>query len=446
MHRRRCATVVLGTLAAVQLVTPGAVTNLSAQPDSLTPVERSLVREVDARNPEGLALLERLVNINSGTMNLAGVRAVGAALRAELDALGFETRWEDGAGYARAGHLIAERTGQGPRLLLIGHLDTVFEPEHPFQRLVQVDSTHARGPGVIDMKGGDVIIVQALKALRAAGLLERMSITVVLHGDEEHPGEPIALARRALIDAARHADFALGFEDGDGDPRTAVAARRGAGSWVLRVTGTPAHSSQVFREDIGPGAIYETARVLQAFRERLGGDPLLTFNPGVALGGTAVALDSGHVAGTAAGKSNVVAERMIVAGDLRTISGEKLEWAKRVMREVVAQHLPHTSSEITFDDGYPPMAPTEGNRRLLAIYDRVSRNLGFGPVGMDNPAKAGAADISFTAGIVAMALDGLGLAGADDHTAQETADLSTLPMLTKRAAVLFYRLTRAQSP
>lgn len=411
-----------------------------------SPAERAIIQHIDAHQPEAESLLERLVNINSGTLNLAGVRAVGAILKSELDALGFVTRWEDGAPYQRAGHLIAEHPGQGPRLLLIGHLDTVFEPDNPFQRFERIDSTHARGPGTTDMKGGDVIMVQALKALKARGALDRMSITVVLHGDEEHAGEPPALARGSLMDAARRADIAIGFEDGDGDPRTAVIARRGYTGWRLRSTGTPAHSSQVFREDIGPGAIYEAARVLQTFRERLTGDPLLTFNPGVALGGTSVELDSTAVAGTAAGKSNVVSATMVVAGDLRTISPERLAEAKAAMRAIVAEHLPHTTSEITFEDGYPPMAPTDGNRRLLAVLDQVSRDLGQGPVGIDNPARAGAADVSFVAGIVPMIIDGLGLAGTGGHTDKETADLSELPRLTKRAAILFYRLTQPPRP
>jgi glutamate carboxypeptidase len=408
--------------------------------------EAAIARAVDAGNPAALALLERIVNINSGTMNLAGVREVGAVLRAELDALGFTTRWVDGAGFGRAGHLIAEHRAAGPHLLLIGHLDTVFEPSSPFQRFERLSDTAARGPGVCDMKGGDVIIVHALRALKAVGALDRMAITVVMTGDEEHPGEPLAEARRALIDAAAGAAAAIGFEDGAGDPKLANIARRGATSWTLRSTGTPAHSSQIFRDDVGPGAIFEAARVLEAFRLRLAGQPYLTFNPGVALGGTAVTLDAPHNQGSAAGKLNVVSKEVVVQGDLRTLSPEQLAQVQGTMREIVAQSLPHTTSAIEFDTGYPPMAPTDGNRQLLALYDAISRELGLGPVTAVDPLKTGAADVSFVAARVPMALDGIGMSGADDHTDKETADLRMLPAQTKRAAILIYRLTRRPAP
>jgi glutamate carboxypeptidase len=404
--------------------------------------EAAIARAVDAGNPAALALLERIVNINSGTMNLAGVREVGAVLRAQLDSLGFTTRWVDGAGFGRAGHLIAEHRAAGPHLLLIGHLDTVFELSSPFQRFERLSDTAARGPGIIDMKGGDVIIVHALRALRAAGALDRMAITVVMHGDEEHPGEPVMAARRALIDAAAGAAAAIGFEDGAGDPKLANIARRGAAAWTLRSTGTPAHSSQIFREDVGPGAIFEAARVLEAFRVRLAGQPYLTFNPGVALGGTAVTLDAPHNQGSAAGKTNVVSKEVVVQGDLRTLSPDQLAQVQATMREIVGQPLPHTTSAIEFDTGYPPMAPTDGNRRLLALYDAVSRDLGLGPVIGVDPLKTGAADVSFVAALVPMALDGIGLSGQDDHTDKETADLRMLPAQTRRAAILFYRLNR----
>ena len=421
--------------------TPSPIATASAP---LNQTEQAIARAVDPRDAEGLALLERLVNINSGTMNFAGVRRVGDALRAELDSLGFETRWVDGAAFGRAGHLVAERTGTGPRLLLIGHLDTVFEPSSHFQRFERLNDTTARGPGVIDMKGGDVIMVQAFKALRAAGVLERMSITAVFSGDEEDAGRPLSLARAALVDAAKRSQFAIGFEDGSGDPHTAVISRRGATSWTVRSTGIPAHSSQIFRSDVGAGAIFETARVLQELREQLSTQQYLTFNPGFALGGTDVTMDSTQPGGSAFGKSNVVSKEMRVTGDIRALSPEQLASAKETMRAIVSRSLPRTTSEITFSDGYPPLAPTDGNRRLLAMYDAVSRELGFGPVVAVDPMRAGAADVSFVAAQISSALDAVGLAGWDDHTDKETADLRMFGPQTKRAAVFLYRISQGQ--
>lgn len=230
-------------IAAACLCAPLAVRAQSTA--SLTAAERTIVSAVDSHNAEALALLERIVNINSGTMNFTGVRQVGDVLRAEFDALGFTTRWVDGAAFRRAGHLIAEHPGPGPKILLIGHLDTVFEPSSPFQRYELLNDSTAKGPGIIDMKGGDVILLHALKALKDAGALDGMNVTVVFNGDEEDSGEPLNVARAALVASAAGARLALGFEDGAADPKTAVIARRSAGSWNLKTTGQPAHSSQI---------------------------------------------------------------------------------------------------------------------------------------------------------------------------------------------------------
>jgi glutamate carboxypeptidase len=445
MNRRRlsvsCFVLSTGLLPAAVAAQRAAPT----APPPISAIERRITSAVDQRSAEALALLERVVNINSGTMNFEGVRKVGDAFRAELDALGFATRWVDGAGFKRAGHLVAERNGRGPRLLLIGHLDTVFEPRSPFQQFERLSDTTARGPGVIDMKGGDVIIVEALRALKTAGVLDRLSITVVMHGDEEDAGAPLDSARAALTDAAKRSQYALGFEDGSGDPHTAVISRRSAGSWTLRTTGVPGHSSQIFRDEFGAGALFEAARFLQVFRERLSGQQYLTFNPGVVLGGSEVKYDTAQGGGTAFGKTNVIAKEAIVSGDLRALSPEQLAKARATMREVVAQHLPKTTAELTYDDGYPPMAPTDGNRRVLAAYDSVSRALGFGEVGAVDPSRAGAADVSFAAPFVPNAIDALGLAGWDDHSDKETADLRWLPKQTKRAALLIYRLGSRES-
>lgn len=418
------------------------LTNLSSIHAQVSETEQRLVNYIDETNEAALALLIKTININSGTMNFEGVREVGAVLRKEFDDLGFETRFEDGASFNRAGHLIAEHrgNGKGPKILLIGHLDTVFEPDSPFQKFEMVNDTIAKAPGIADMKGGNVIILQALGALKAVGALSKMDIVVVMTGDEELSGSPLSLSKKALIDAGKYADIAIGFENGDGNPSTANISRRGSIGWELTVKGKPAHSSQIFREDIGAGAIYEVSRILTSFYEELRSEEYLTFNPGKIIGGTTISIEEDGNSGSAFGKDNVVAESAMVTGDIRAVSKIQLARVKTKMQEIVSNNYPQTSAEISFSNGYPPMAPTEGNRKLLEIYSKVSNDLGFGVVVAVNPLRAGAADVSFAADYVDMAIDALGMSGANDHTVEEVGYLNQFPNQAKRAAVLLYRL------
>ncbi|MCG6955897.1 MAG: M20/M25/M40 family metallo-hydrolase [Gemmatimonadetes bacterium] len=432
--RRTAACLTIIALAAP----PGAASQ------KLSPEEAEITHWVDAHATGAEALLERLVDINSGTMNFAGVRSVGAALRAELDSLGFETQWIDVPETNRAGHLFARRTGtRGKKLLLIGHLDTVFEENDPFQRFQRQADGWASGPGVDDMKSGDVVIVFALKALAAAGLLDGTQIVVAYTGDEESPGHPLDVARRDLVDAGKWADAALGFEDGvrDDQAEWATVARRSSSGWHLEVTGQQAHSSGIFGPETGAGAIFEAARILDGFYQEVRGEEYLTFNAGTILGGTEVTYDDQETRGTAFGKTNVVPSRVVVQGGMRTISQEQTERARTAMRAVVARHLPRTSAEITFTDGYPAMAPTPGNERLRTVLSDINVALGRSPMPALDPARRGAADISFVAPYTD-ALAGLGAYGEGGHTPQERLDLSTLPLAIKRAALLIYRLTR----
>lgn len=404
-------------------------------------VVNTIVEWVNAHDAEGLALLERAVNINSGTGNHDGVRAVGALFRAEFDALGFTTRWVDGAAFGRAGHLVAEHPGPGPKILLIGHLDTVFEKDSPFQTFERVDASTAKGPGIVDMKGGDVIIIHALKALKAAGALARLNVVVVMTGDEEDGGRPLDVSRAALVEAAKGAKYAIGFENGDSKIEHAVSARRGIQNWELRVTAKTGHSSQVFTPEAGDGAIFTAARILAAFRDQLGHEPHLTFNPGVIGGGTTAEYDAKAASVRSFGKTNVIAAETVVTGDMRALTMAQFAGTRATMEKIVAAANTATAkATITFGEGYPPLAPAPGNDALLAAFNTASEDLGLGTVSAVSPDRAGAADVSFVGGIVPAVIDAVGLKGGDDHSPAEYADLKSLAIQAKRAAITILRL------
>ncbi|MCP3675482.1 MAG: M20 family metallopeptidase [Gammaproteobacteria bacterium] len=409
---------------------------------AVKPVEKSIIDHVETEMKNAEVLLEKVVNINSGTMNFPGVKAVGKHFIDELDDLGFHTEWIDGSKFGRAGHLFASKGNKGVKILLIGHLDTVFASDSNFNHYEVLGDNKVKGPGITDMKGGDVVIIYALKALQSAGVLKDLSVQIVMTGDEEKRGSPYSIANKVIIDAAKWADVAIGFEDGDGNPKTIVVARRGSVGWTLNVKGKPAHSSQIFRDDIGYGAILETARILNSFRESLSVIPNLTFNPGVIVGGTDVELDNGTTRGTAFGKSNVIARSVKVSGGIRALSPEQLANAKKTMQKIVADNLSQTSATLAFSEGYPPMAPRDSNYELLALYNQVSLDLGYGEVKAVNPRLAGAADISLAANYVSMSIDGLGLMGDGGHTDNEIADMNTFAMQIQRAAILMYRLSK----
>jgi len=403
--------------------------------------ERTIVSTVVAEHDRHIDLLERLVNQNSGTLNAAGVRAVAEMVRAELEPLGFDVRWLDMSETGRAGHLVATHDGGGKNVLLIGHLDTVFETDSPFQTFVR-EGARATGPGVGDDKGGVVVIITALRAMQAAGTLEGSNITVFLTGDEERPGAPLEVARRELIEAGRVADYALEFENlaTENGAEFGTIARRSSASWTLTTGGQTGHSSGVFNDTLGYGAIYEMARILDAFRRELP-EPNLTYNVGVMAGGTPAEIDADGFRVEASGKTNIVAETAVARGDLRTLTPEQDARVRARMAEIVTQNLPRTTAELVFaEDGYPPMAPTPGNSALLERLNQVNRDLGLPEMAPFDPARRGAADSGFVAADVDT-LGGLGVAGGGAHAEGEWADLDSLVRQAQRAAVLIGRLS-----
>ena len=412
------------------------------QAQKLSRTEQKIIQKVKSLEGESIAFLEKLVNINSGTLNQEGVKAVGTEFDKAFSEIGFATQWiAMPQEMNRAGHLFASLDGEkGKKLLLIGHLDTVFEENSPFQQFERINDSMAYGPGANDMKGGDVVVLYALKALSELNLLKKASITVAFTGDEESTGKPLSISRKSLIEAGKKADIALGFETATGF-NNATIARRGASGWRVESQGKRAHSSGVFNDRVGAGAIFEMSRILNAFYEDVRGEEYLTFNPGTLLGGTFVEYDKQTSSGSVFGKTNVVAQKAVVNGGLRFISEEQKETARSKMREIVSQSLPQTSSSITFTDSYPAMGPTEGNQALLEVLSQVSEDLGFGTVTGYDPGRRGAADISFVADYTD-GLDGLGTMGSGAHTPQETVNLKTINALIQRAAILIYRLTR----
>ena len=403
---------------------------------ALDRTERAIAQQVNEGQAAAEALLQRVVDIESPTENLPGVRAVGDAFAAELREIGFRTRWVEMPGdMQRAGHLVAETRGtQGNRLLLLGHLDTVLAGERFRQ-----EGQRAYGTGTADMKGGIVVMLQALRALHAAGALKGRQITVMLTGDEEDAGMPLAAARAPMVELAGRSDMVLSFEAAiDG---TATIGRRGVNGWTLEVSGETGHSSQVFGEELGSGAVYELARILAAFHEELGREQYLTLNPSVVVGGTTAQL--GDYRGGAEGKTNVVAPLAFARGDLRFISLDQERSAMERMQAIVARHLPRTRATLRFDEAsYPPMTPTPANAMLLAELDRASRDLGLGAVAALDPADRGAGDIGFVSHLLP-SLDGLGSGGGGhSHAPGEYTGLETLMPMAQRAAVLIYRLTR----
>ena len=420
-----------------------ALSSVALNAQTLSDIEKLIIERVEANHGEQLETLETNVNINSGTMNFDGVKRLGETYIQDFGELGFETRWVNQDHVNRAGHFFAEQEGSSGRsILLIGHLDTVFEEGSPFQTYEKLNDSTATGPGVNDMKAGNVMILYALKALKEAGAIPDAQIIVALTGDEEDAGDPRSESREHLIEAAQRSDVALGFETASGF-NYAVVARRASYSWKLEVTGKQAHSSGIFSENTGAGSIYEASRILTRFYEDLR-EENLTYNAGVMIGGNDVTYDDEDMRGTVSGKTNIVPKRTVVHGGIRFLTMEQGERAFDRMAAIASENLPQTSAELTINEGgYPPMEPSDGNMELLSMLNELSRDMGLGEVEAFDPAKRGAADISFVADYVD-GLDGLGAMGSGAHGPNETVNLKTYEDLTKRAALLIYRIVNSE--
>ncbi len=450
----------IGANQTLQAQTTQATTALSKE-------EQKVMDYIDANMPRAIALLKESVDINSGTLNIEGVKKVGAIFAREFEKANFKTKWIPMPdSLRRAGHLVASigfnnaaattatkekktsskkktelaKTNKGKKLFLIGHLDTVFEPDMPANPFTMLNDSTATGQGVTDMKGGDVVMVIALQALQAQGLLKDANIIAYLTGDEEHAGSPREVSRGDFIETAKQTDIALAFEGANG-LNSVATARRGASGWLLNVKAKTGHSSGVFTPSAGYGAIYEAARIVNEFRVQLSTEKYLTFNPGVFIGGSEMNYDETKATGTAIGKSNIISPAVTVTGDLRFLTEEQKINARKKMQAIVDQSLAGTKATIEFQDGIPSMAPTEGNNKVLEVISGVTQSMGLGATTAGDPGSRGAGDISYIAAYVDC-IDGLGSSGRGAHAPGETINLKELPYLIKRAALTIYRLSK----
>ena len=449
----------------------GANQSLTAQTTKATTTlskeEQKVIDYIDANMPRAIALLKESVDINSGTLNIEGVKKVGAIFAREFEKANFKTKWVPMPdSLRRAGHLVASigfnadqnvaaatekksaskkkteiaKTKKGKKLFLIGHLDTVFEPDMPANPFTMLNDSTATGQGVTDMKGGDVVMIIALQALQAQGLLKDANIIAYLTGDEEHAGYPREVSRGDFIETAKQTEIALAFEGANG-LNSVATARRGASGWLLNVKAKTGHSSGVFTPYAGYGAIYEAARIVNEFRVQLSTEKYLTFNPGVFIGGSEMNYDETKATGTAIGKTNIISPAVTVTGDLRFLTEEQKINARKKMQAIVDNSLAGTKATIEFQDGIPSMAPTEGNNKVLEVISGVTQSMGVGPTTAGDPGSRGAGDISYIAAYVDC-IDGLGSSGRGAHAPGETINLKELPYLIKRAALTIYRLSR----
>jgi len=436
--------ILIGAIVLLSVKSVNAQTTSVTGLTNLTVQEQKMMQYIDANMPRAIALLKESVNINSGSLNIEGVKKVGALFAKELQSAGLQTEWipmPDSV--QRAGHLVATtRTvkPKGKKLFLIGHLDTVFEPDMPANPFTMLNDSTATGQGVNDMKGGDVIMIIALQAMQAQGLLEGAAITAYFTGDEEKSGRPLSVSRKDYIERAKQSDIALGFEGANG-LNSIATARRGSSGWKLDVQAKTGHSAGVFTQGAGYGAIYEAARIVNEFREQLSTEKYLTFNPGVFIGGSEMSYDEATVKGIAIGKTNIISPSATVTGDLRFLTEDQKTNARARMQKIVAQNLTGTTAKIKFTDGIPSMAPTAGNEKVMQVVSGVTKDMGLGITTAGDPGSRGAGDISYIAAYVDC-IDGMGASGRGAHAPGETINLAEFPYLIKRAALTMYRLTR----
>ena len=366
--------------------------------------------------------LASLVGIDCGSYTPAGVNRVADIVNGTLSELGATVERIPHAptgGERQLGDLVIGRLpGSGPRLLLIGHMDTVFEPGTAAARPFRIDGERALGPGVSDMKGGLLAGLHALDALRTAD--RRPSVTFVANPDEEI-GSPFSTPHIQGLIAEHDAALVLECARANGD---IVSARKGIADYEITITGRAAHAG--VEPEKGRSAILEAAHQVVALHALNGRWPSVTVNAGVIEGGT---------------RPNVVAASCRMELDLRASSTAEFEVAAAEVEGIVMHPtLEGVTTKLRQAAFHPPMERTPGNARLATLATSIAAELGFE---LRDALTGGASDANTTTAAGLPTLDGLGPIGGDDHSADEWLDLSSVVPRTTLLAALIERSAEA---
>ena len=368
-----------------------------------------------------LADLRALVNVDCGTYIPSGVNRVADLMLERFAARGWSTErfpHQSHRDEPRLGDvLVATRRGaheEGRRILLVGHMDTVFPEGTAAERPFRVDGSIAYGPGVSDMKGGLLEGLYAMNALQDAGFAAFGSVTYVCNPDEEIGSPfsgPLILERAKNVDAC----FVLEGARENGD---IVSARKGVTDFRIVVRGRAAHAG--VEPERGRSAALQAAHTIVALHDLNGKWPGVTVNVGVVQGGT---------------RPNVVAERCELHVDLRAPTRASFEEAVEALHMVASLRIvPDTEVEVTPMSGFPPMEKTDATGRLVEQAKVIARELGFE---VNDAATGGASDANPVAGSGIPTLDGLGPIGGADHSPGEWLDLdSVVPRIALLAGLI----------
>ncbi|MEJ7749584.1 MAG: M20 family metallopeptidase [Candidatus Limnocylindrales bacterium] len=372
--------------------------------------------------PAYLDDLRHLVNIDCGSYTPDGVNEVGRWTAGFAQLLGAEIELRPDPSGRFGDTVIAIFRGRpgGARVLLVGHMDTVFDPGTVAQRPFRIDDGVAHGPGVTDMKSGLLAGLYALKAIIAQhGGLPLERLTFIANPDEE-VGSPTSTAH--IREAAADVDACLVLEcaRANGD---IVSARKGILDTRLVVHGRAAHAG--VEPEKGRNAILEAARLVRDLHALNGRWPGVSVNVGVIRGGT---------------RPNVVAERCELEVDVRAATSDGLDAVAQAVREVAAAtQLPDTTVEAQVMVAWRPMEKLARSGRLVEHAQVVAGRLGFS---VRDAATGGASDANTTSGMGVPSLDGLGPIGGNDHAPAEYLDVDSIVPRTALLAGLLVTIAR----